>query len=156
MIESSLSVIWVSVLLGLIVLVQFFRYLKRRELELESIVQSRFIEHKPIFMDKNARLIAQESRGYSQKSGMGSLVLSSQELYFKSQLFNTEIIIPIDSLVKVSETRRMLGKNPLRTMLRIDYRSDDEREEAIALLVKDLPRWKIELSRLIEAHTDQS
>ena len=140
---------WILGFIGLIVIVLFFRFVKRKEIELEKAFQKRFSGQNIHIMDKTARIIAQQSHGYSQKAGMGYLVLTSQELYFKMQLLNREISIPASSLLNVGETRRMLGKNPLRTMLKVDFKAMDGKEDAIALLVKDLPRWKAEISNVI-------
>ena len=140
---------WILGFIGLIVIVQFFRFVKRKEIELEQTFQLRFSGRNIHIMNKTSRIIAQQSHGYSQKTGMGYLVLTSQELYFKMQLLNREISIPASSLLSVGETRRMLGKNPLRTMLKVDFKAMDGKEDAIALLVKDLPRWKTEISNVI-------
>jgi hypothetical protein len=43
----------------------------------------------------------------------------------------------------------MLGKNPLRAMLKVDFKTIDGKEDAIALIVKDLPHWKTEILHLI-------
>jgi hypothetical protein len=142
-------VMWILGFLVLIVLIQFFRFVKRKEIELEQAFQKRFSGRKILLMDKTARIIAQQSHGYSQKVGMGHLVLTSQELYFKMQLLNREVSIPAASLLNVGETRRMLGKNPLRTMLKVDFKTIDGKEDAIALIVKDLSSWRAEISNVI-------
>jgi len=144
---------WILILSLIVGIIQFYRLVKRKEHEFEQILGTRFFEHKPIILDKSTRIIAQESHGYSQKSSLGCLILSSRELYFKSQLSEREIIIPSAALQEVSKTNRMLGKHPLRPMLKIDFHSSDGQKDAVALLVKDLARWKIEISRVIQIHS---
>lgn len=143
------TLIWILGFIGLFVAIQFFRFVKRKEGELEQAFQGRFSGQKILLVDKTARIIARQSCGYSQKAGMGYLVLTPQELYFKMQLFYREITIPAYSLLNVGETRRMLGKNPLRAMLKVDFKTIDGKKDAIALVVKDLPRWKTEISNII-------
>ena len=140
---------WILGFIGLIVIVQFFRFVKRKEIRLEQDFQKRFSGRKILLMDKYARFIAQQSDGFSQSGGMGYLVLTSQELYFKQQLLNKEISIPASSLLSVGETRRMGGKSPLRTMLKVNFKNVDGKEDAIALIVKHLPSWKAEISKVI-------
>ena len=140
---------WFLVTIAVICLVIFFVFLKKRQDELEKSFQKRFIGKKILYMDKYARIIAQQSRGLSQIAGMGYLVLTSQELYFKLQLMHMEISIPVSSLLRAGDTRRMGGKNPLRTMLKVDFNTVDGKEDAIALLVKDLSRWKAEISSIM-------
>jgi hypothetical protein len=141
---------WSLITIAVICIVIFFIFLKKKQDELKESFQKRFTGQKILYMDKYARIIAQESRGFSQTSGMGYLVLTSQELYFKLQLMHMEISIPISSLLSVGETRRMGGKNPLRTMLKVDFNTIDGKEDAIALIVKDLPRWKVEISNIMK------
>ncbi len=141
---------WLLITIAVICLVTFFIFLKKRQDDLEKSFQKKFIGQKILYMDKYARIIAQQSRGLSQIAGVGYLVLTSQELYFTLQLMHMEISIPVSSLLKVGETRRMGGKNPLRTMLKVDFRTVDGKEDALALLVKDLSRWKAELSSIMK------
>ncbi len=141
---------WFLISIAIICIALFFLFLKKKQDELEKSFQKKFAGQKILYMDKYARIIAQQSHGLSQTAGMGYLVLTSQELYFKLQLINKEISIPVASLMNVGETRRMGGKNPLRTMLKVDFNTIDGKEDAIALLVKDLPRWKIELSHIMK------
>ena len=140
---------WFCISIAVICIVIFFVFLKKKQDELEDSFQKKFAGQKILYMDKYARIIAQQSRGLSQTSGMGYLVLTSQELYFKMQLLNREISIPAASLLNVGETRRMLGKNPLRTMLKVDFKTIDGKEDAIALIVKDLSSWRAEISNVI-------
>ncbi len=143
------TLIWILGCIGVFAIFQFFHFIKRKAIELEKAFQGRFSKQKILLVDKTARVIAQQSHGYSQKSGMGYLVLTPQELYFKMQLFNREITIPASSLMNVGETRRMLGKNPLRAMLKVDFKTVDVKEDAITLIVEDLPHWKTEILHLI-------
>lgn len=147
---------WFLISIAVICIVVFFIFLKKKQDELEESFQKRFTGQKILYMDKYVRIIAQQSRGLSQTAGMGYLVLTSQELYFKLQLINKEISIPVSSLLNVGETRRMGGKNPLRTMLKVDFNTIDGKEDAIALLVKDLSRWKAEISSIMKKQNQGS
>jgi hypothetical protein len=68
--------IWSFGCIGLFVIFQFFRFIKRNEIELKKSFQGRFSKQKILLVDKTARIIAQQSHGYSQKAGMGYLVLT--------------------------------------------------------------------------------
>ena len=57
---------WILGFIGLIVIVQFFRFVKRKEIRLEQDFQKRFSGRKILLMDKYARFIAQQSDGFSQ------------------------------------------------------------------------------------------
>lgn len=75
--------IWILGFIGLSVIVQFFRFVKRKGIELEKAFQGRFSGQKIPLVDQTARIIAQRSHRCSQKAGMGYRVLTPQELYFK-------------------------------------------------------------------------
>lgn len=145
--------IWFVVSIALVCVVLF---LKNKQDQLEESFQKRFAGQQILSMDKYARLIAQQSHGLSQVSGMGYLVLTGQELYFKLQLNSKEISIPGAALMSVGETRRMGGKNPLRTMLKVEFRTSDGQEDAIAFLVKDQPLWKAEIAKVMKKYNENS
>jgi hypothetical protein len=138
--------IYVCIDTVLIVIVLFFRMVKRKERELEESFQKRFSGQKIVYMSKYAQLVAQESRGYSQTKGMGYLVLTDQELHFSMQLVDLEISIPATALTRVGETRRMKGKGTIKLMLKVEFKTLDGKDDALALRVKDMARWKAELA----------
>ena len=74
--------VWILILFAIIGLVIVFRYIKKKEIELEEGIQNRFAGKKIRFMDKYALFIAQLSDGYSHFRGIGHLVLTDQELYY--------------------------------------------------------------------------
>jgi hypothetical protein len=141
--------IWSFGCIGLFVIFQFFRFIKRNEIELKKSFQGRFSKHEDTTRGQNRSYHCPAIPRLLPESGHGLSGAYPQELYFKMQLFNREITIPASSLLSVGETRRMLGKNPLRAMLKVDFKTIDGKEDAIALIVKDLPHWKTEILHLI-------
>ena len=116
----------------------------KREL-FEQGIENRFPNDSIRFIDKNAILRAQESRGYSQVEGMGYLILTKDELYFEMMLFSNTIAIRLDRISGLSETRRIKGKSSIKPMLRIDYTDSSGKDDAIGISVKDLSGWKKKL-----------
>ncbi|MFC1569304.1 hypothetical protein ACFL4L_03650 [bacterium] len=100
-------------------------------------------------LDKKVLFIAQESDGCSHFRGIGYLVLTDDELYFERQLRSKIISIPITSLRNVEETRRLAGQAPGKSMLRIVFKDSFGNTDSIALCIKDLEQWKIEIAALI-------
>lgn len=86
---------------------------------------------------------------------MGYFVLTQYGLYFKMQLMEIELSLPVQSLLNVGITHRMGGKNPLRSMLKVDYQSRAGKADALAFLVNDFSLWQSELSSLIKKNSIQ-
>jgi len=140
---------WVYVLLAVIGLVIAFGYVKKKEVELEARFQKRFAGKNIQLMDKYALFIAQQSDGYSHFRGVGRLVLTDQELHYERQFGNKVISIPLPSIVQVGETLRLGGQSTGKPFLRVDFRTQEGQEDAVAWRVKQLDRWKNEISALI-------
>ena len=81
---------------------------------------------------------------------MGYLVLTNDELYFERQLDGKTFKIPITSITQVGEAKRLAGQNPGPLMLKVDYKSSDGIDDAIAWRVKELDRWKNKITALMK------
>ena len=141
--------IWVYVLLAVIVLAAVLGYVKKKEIELEASSQKKFAGKNILFMDKHALFIAQQSDGYSHVRGMGHLVLTDEELHYERQFGKKVISIPLSSIVHVGQTLRLAGQSPGRPMLKVVFTTLEGQEDAVAWRVKELQRWKHEISAVI-------
>jgi len=141
--------IWLFGILAVIGLVIAFGYVRKKELELEERFQKRFAGKKIQLMDKYALFIAQQSDGYSHFRGVGRLVLTDQELHYERQFGHKIISIPLSSIVQVGETLRLGGQSTGKPLLKVDFRTQEGQEDAVAWRVKALHRWKNEISALI-------
>jgi hypothetical protein len=145
-----MTIIWyIAIALGCALVVCFFVYLKRKQDELEAGFQQRFSGKNIRLVDKNALFVAQESDGYSHFRGIGYLVLTDDELYFKRQLINKVIQVPISSIKNVRETYSLGGQNLGKLMLRIDFDDSSGKNDSMALRVKELKRWKKAIADMI-------
>ncbi len=140
--------IWIGVVLVVVGVAAFLRYLKKKQDELEEGFQRRFAGKKIRFMDKHALYVAQQSDGYSHTRGIGYLVLTDDELYFKRQLGDKVATIPIHSILEVGETRKLAGQSQWKRMLRVDFRNQKGETDAIAWGVKERERWQKEILSL--------
>jgi hypothetical protein len=140
---------WIVMFLAVVVIVIFFRYLRKKQNELEENFQRRFTGKKIRFMDKCAVFRAQESHGYSQSQGMGYLVLTDDELYFERTFLRKVLPIPTTSITKVGETKRLGGQNPGKPMLKIEFKDNEGNKDSIALTVKELSKWQNEISAVV-------
>jgi hypothetical protein len=141
--------VWVYVLLAVIVIAAGLGYVKKKAIELEADFQGRFAGKNIRFMDKHALYIAQQSDGYSHVRGMGYLVLTDEELYYKRQFGNKVLSIPLSSILHVGQTRRLVAQSTGRSMLKVAFTTLAGQEDAVAWRVKELQRWIDEISAAI-------
>jgi len=143
-----------SISIGLIVIIGGFVILRRKQNNLERDYQQIIANKNIILTDKNVLFIAQESDGLSHFRGMGYLILSDDELYFKRQLGGKTIAIPIQSILRVEKVERLAGQSPGKLMLGIFFKTDSGQEDSIAFMVKKLDQWQKVIKIAIEdAHS---
>lgn len=136
------SYFYVGLIIAGVAVVWFFSVLKRRQDELEQNFRNRFANADVQRVDKHVVFKAQRSHGYSQAQGMGYLVLTDAELYFEMSLLDKVISIPLTSVSKVGQAKRMLGVGTIRPMLTVEFTNAKGEADAIALFVKELSDWK--------------
>jgi len=141
---------FIAIAITSIAIIWFVIFLKKKQDALEENFQKRFAGHTIRYQDKCAIFRAQQSSGYSQTSGKSYLVLTDTELYFKMVMFSIELSIPITSITKAESANRLLGVNPGRAMLKVNFITDDGEQDAIALNVKELYTWVKEINSLIQ------
>ena len=137
---------WIHIVLWAIGIALFFALLKKRQDEVERTFQQRFLGVSIRLLDKYALYVARASDGASHIRGIGYLVLTDKELYFKRQLDKMVIAIPIASIQEVGETMRLAGQCPGKRMLKVDFHTEEGEADAIAWCVKDREKWIHELT----------
>jgi len=140
---------WILIILGIGIIAAAFYFLKKKEIEMDQRFQKRFSNKNIRFKDKYALFIAQKSDGYSHFRGTGYLVLTDQELFFERQVKRKVIEIPLNSITHVGETLRLAGKSTGRKKLKVEFKDQNGRIDAVAWRVKELQRWIDEISALI-------
>ena len=70
------------------------------------------------------------------------MVLTDDELYFEMALLSKVLSIPTASIIRVGQTNRLLGVNPGRPMLKVEFEDSNGNNDSIALSVKELDMWK--------------
>jgi hypothetical protein len=143
---------YIGIIIGVSAIVWFFVFLKKKQDKLEVNFQKRFSGKNIKYLDKCAVFRAQESHGYSQSEGKGHLVLTDDELYFEMVLLNKVLSISASSIIKVGQTNRLLGVNPGRPMLKVEFKDRNGKNDSIALSVKELEKWKRAITAIMSEH----
>ena len=141
------SYFYAGIVTGTLATVWFFVTLKRKQDELEENFRKLFSGKKVKRLDKHAVFKAQQSHRYSQSQGMGYLVLTADELYFEMGLLSKVLSIPVASITKVGQAKRMLGVGTIRPMLKVEFKDARGEMDAIVLFVKELAEWKREIAQ---------
>ena len=139
--------LYAGIVIGVVAVVWFFVVLKRKQDALEDNFRRLFSVDDVRRLDKYAMFKAQRSNGYSQSQGTGYLVLTDEVLYFEMSLLDKVVSIPVTSITRVGETRRLLGVGTIRPMLEVEFEDANGEMDAIALSVKELAAWKVEIAR---------
>ena len=140
--------IYIGIFAIVLVLIVLFVFLKKKQDELEERFQSKYSGSIIEKLDKQVFLAAQESKGYSQSQGLGYLILTDEHLIFDMQLMDNIITIPLSSITNIGQTRRMGGKSTGKTWLKVEYRDNSGRNDALALSVKNLDVWQEKLKSI--------
>ncbi len=137
-------------ILGVII---FFIFLKNKQDELEESFQKRFTGKNILMIDKYALYVAKESDGHSHLRGNGYLVLTGDELFFEREMDGKIIMIPLSSIIKVDRTRRLGGQSPGKLMLKVEFKTQEGAEDAIAWKVKELEEWLKQITKMAINHS---
>jgi hypothetical protein len=141
----------VAVVLGVLTVagaVLFFVRLKRNQDEIAALIDARFAGRPIMRHAPHAYLVAQQSRGFSQRQGCGPLILTEDELFFALPLPLTVFSIPLERIGAMEHTSRMGGKGILGTMLEVHYTDARGEPDALGLKLKDREQWEAEILRL--------
>ncbi len=79
-------------------------------------------------------------------------MLTGDELYFERQMDGKIIMIPLSSIIKVDRTRRLGGQSPGKLMLKVEFKTQEGAEDAIAWKVRELEEWIKQITRMAINH----
>lgn len=135
----------IFVILSILFIISFFKKLKKTQDELKELITQRFEGQTIHLRDPIAFLVAQQSRGYSQRQGNGNLILTDHELFFAMTIPKTIISIPLKTIKNIERPLRMCGQCIMKKLLKINFTTPEGTETAIAWYVKELDRWENEI-----------
>lgn len=132
----------VAILLGILLLAWFFYFLWRRQNLVQGRIEDKIKGQKVIIPTEHIMFWAVESSGYSQISGMGYIALTDESLYFELALLDLVITVPTPQLKGAEFVYRLKGVSPCKKMLRILFKNKNNKDDSIAINVKEMEYWK--------------
>ena len=133
---------------SIVVLVFFFKRLKANQDEIKTVIRERFPEGDIVLQNRLAYCMGQKSKTV-QKQGNGPLILTEKELFFALRFPLVIISIPLSSITSVEQTRRFKAKGILKMLIRVDFKTEDGQDDAMAWYVKDTDSWMRALKKRI-------
>ncbi len=128
--------------------IPFFMWVYNKAKAHEQFIEDKFAGFDIIHLDNKVVLKAQLSRGYSQIQGLGTMVLTKNELYFKFQLINKDYAIPTAFITRCETTTRLKGVGTLRPMLKVNFKTDSGEDDALCFFIRDLSLWQEKLAQV--------
>jgi hypothetical protein len=134
--------LWTAGIFGASLIVLVFARLKRNQNEIAAMISERYPRNRVRRRDDAAYLIAQESRGYRQSRGNGTLILTDEELFYAIALPKRTFIIPLDTVTGLERVRRMGGQGRVRKFLKIGFDGHDTSPDALGIMLNDIDAWE--------------
>lgn len=92
-------------------------------------------------VDRTANFFGQESHGFTQMRGNGTLILTESDLIFERWLPARKYRVSIPSIISLEKPRAFLGKSRFSPLLKVVFRDEGGNTDAMAWRVRDLPGW---------------
>ena len=138
--------LWGGGVVLVIVLTLFFMKLKKNQDEIKKLIADKFPEHEIRLQAPHAYHMARQSRGYGQSRGNGNLILTDKELFFAMAFPKTIYSIPLETIGEIETPTRMGGKSMAIRMLKVNFKTENGKDEAVGWIVQDLDAWVAELT----------
>ena len=129
-----------------IAVIWLVRNVKRRKADARSEIERDVLRGRPAKrLDERAQFFGLQSKGATQMRGLGTLVLTEEELAFVLWMPHQTIRIPLPDIVVVDEATSHLGKTVFTPLLRVRWRTAGV-EETVAWRVADPAGWTADLA----------
>jgi hypothetical protein len=107
-------------------------------------------KHKDLLIfDDKSNFFGQESLGLGKIRGNGVLLLTEDELYFGMWRPKRELLIPVKSIMEVSNPKTHMHRSIFRPLLKIVFKNVDGNQDSAAWYVQHLNQWNDVLSRIV-------
>ena len=109
----------------------------------------KFKETNILISDEMANFFGLESKGVWKVRGNGVLILTKEELFFGMWKPKKELIIPIISILEVTNPKSHMHRSAFRPLLKISFKNESRDLDSAAWYIKHLNDWNEILDKLI-------
>lgn len=136
------SLNWISFSIDFIMLKKIF---KKRINEIHENYDNRSV----LLVDDISNFFGLESSGVWKVRGNGVLLLTEEELFFGMWKPKKDLIIPIKSIIEITNPKSHLHRSVLKPLLKVIFTNENGEVDSGAWYVRKLDDWNKTLSRLI-------
>jgi len=123
---------------------------------LKKIFKKRISEIREKYKDENVLIINDtsnffglESLGVWKVRGSGVLLLTEEELFFGMWKPKKELLIPVKSIIKVTNPKSHMHRSAFRPLLKITFNNEKGESDSAAWYIRNLDKWNDVLNKLI-------
>jgi hypothetical protein len=102
-----------------------------------------------LISDDMANFFGQESQGVRKVRGNGVLILTEEQLFFGMWKPKKEMIIPIKSILEISNPKSHMHRSAFKLLLKISFKNESGNLDSAAWYVKHFNKWNEHLNELI-------
>jgi len=136
------SINWILYLIDYFMLRKFFR---KRIKE----IHDKYVDKTILLLDDFSNFFGLESLGIWKIRGNGVLLLTEKELIFAMCKPKKEILIPIKSIIEITNPKSHMHKSVFKPLLKIKFTNEDGQLDSAAWYVRKIDNWNEVLNNLI-------
>jgi hypothetical protein len=106
-----------------------------------SEIHEKFEDKQTLIYDDSSNFFGLESSGLWRIRGNGVLLLTKKELFFGMWKPKKELLIPIKSIIGVSNPKSFMQKSVFKPLLKISFKNELGRTDSAAWFVRKLDKW---------------
>ena len=94
-----------------------------------------------LIFDNRSNFFGQESLGLGKIRGNGVLLLTKEELYFGMWKPKKEVIIPVKSIIEITNPKSHMHRSVFKPLLKIIFKNETGEVDSVAWFVRHLDQW---------------
>lgn len=105
-----------------------------------------------LIFDNRSNFFGQESLGLGKIRGNGVLLLTKEELYFGMWKPKKEVIIPVKSIIEITNPKSHMHRSVFKPLLKIIFKNETGEVDSVAWFVRHLDQWNNIINDLISVN----
>lgn len=105
-----------------------------------------------LIFDNRSNFFGQESLGLGKIRGNGVLLLTKEELYFGMWKPKKEVIIPVKSIIEISNPKSHMHRSIFKPLLKVIFKNETGETDSVAWFVRYLDQWNNIINDLISVN----
>ncbi|MFX0104919.1 MAG: hypothetical protein ACFE75_05470 [Candidatus Hodarchaeota archaeon] len=114
-----------------------------------SEIREKYKNKNVLIIDETSNFFGLESQGIWKVRGNGVLLLTEEELFFGMWKPKKEFLIPVKSIIEISNPRSYMHRSVFRPLLKITFKNEKRESDSAAWYVRNLDKWNEVINELI-------